>query len=211
MRADFLTLGKPYLLFTQFFFLQFIAPIQQNQRFTMFKKLSSLVVILLLISCQNKIKNSTSSEDVKTEEQTKIEEQQEPYQTVESEDQAVELDAQTKIEAEEIEVQDRVLFGYDSAELTEESRKILDTQTEWLKSDTSIKITIEGHCDERGTREYNIALGEKRANATKSYLTSNGIEESRISVISYGKERPAFFGNNEESSTKNRRAVTVVN
>ena len=176
----------------------------------MLKQLSSLAIILLLISCQSKVKNSDSSE--KTQEQTKIEEQaQEPYQTVESESQAIDLDAQTKIEAEEVEVQDRVLFGYDSSELSEESKKILDTQSEWLKSDVAIKITIEGHCDERGTREYNIALGEKRANAAKSYLLEKGVEESRISVISYGKERPAFFGNNGESAAKNRRAVTVVN
>lgn len=72
-------------------------------------------------------------------------------------------------------------------------------------------MTIEGHCDERGTREYNIALGEKRANVVKNYLIAGGISDSRLKVVSYGKERPAFFGEGEEVKSKNRRAVTVMN
>lgn len=79
-----------------------------------------------------------------------------------------------------------------------------------MNSDPSIKVIIEGHCDERGTREYNIALGERRAMAAKKYLIGKGINASRIKVISYGKERPAFIGSGEDIWAKNRRAVTVV-
>lgn len=78
-------------------------------------------------------------------------------------------------------------------------------------SDTNIKVTIEGHTDERGTREYNLALGEKRANAVKNYLVENGIDVSRLKTVSFGKERSAFFGATEEIFGKNRRAVTVIN
>ncbi len=165
---------------------------------TMLKKLFTLAAVLLLISCQSKMKTGDKEDKAVTE--------IENYQTLD-EQQAASLNQQ----AQEVEVQDRINFGYDSAELTDESKKILNTQVEWLKSDTGIKITIEGHCDESGTREYNIALGEKRANAAKNYLTSNGIDSTRIKIISYGKERPAFFGNSEEILAKNRRAVAVVN
>ncbi|MBU6141216.1 MAG: peptidoglycan-associated lipoprotein Pal [Proteobacteria bacterium] len=133
------------------------------------------------------------------------------YQTLD-EQQTEALDQQTEQQqAQEIEVQDRVFFGYNAFEVSDEAKKILDVQAAWLKSDPTIKITIEGHCDERGTREYNIALGEKRANSVKKYLVANGVENKRIKIISYGKERPAFFGATDEIFNKNRRAVTVVN
>jgi peptidoglycan-associated lipoprotein len=172
----------------------------------MLKKFLTLSAILLLASCQSK----TKSDDLRTEDKAAAQvETKGSYQTLEGEQQANALNQQVPVQ--EIEVQDRVLFGYDSADLNDETKKILDTQVSWLKSDSGIKITIEGHCDERGTREYNIALGEKRANAAKKYLTSNGVDAARIKIISYGKERPAFFGTNEEILAKNRRAVTVVN
>lgn len=106
---------------------------------------------------------------------------------------------------------DRVFFSYDSAVLSGEAQSTLDVQAKWLKDHSDVKITIEGHCDERGTREYNIALGERRANAVKSYLTGAGVGAGRISVVSYGKERPAVFGADESSHSKNRRGVTVLN
>ena len=171
------------------------------------KKLSILVALIALASCQSKIK----TEGLETEQATIIEEDVQPYETVASEEQAIAMDEQAQEEAEEVEVVDRVLFGYDSAKITAEAAKILDTQAAWLKSDVSINVTVEGHCDERGTREYNIALGEKRANSAKNYLIDQGIHEDRIKIISYGKERPAFFGVSEDSLAKNRRAVTVVN
>lgn len=171
------------------------------------KKISVLLAIFALASCQSKVK----TEGLETEQATIIEENVEPYQTVIDEEAATVIDEQAQEEVEEVEVKDRILFGYDSAALTDEAKKILDTQSAWLKSDASINITIEGHCDERGTREYNIALGEKRANSAKNYLIDQGIMEDRIKIISYGKERPAFFGTSPESMAKNRRAVTVVN
>lgn len=175
----------------------------------MLKKLLTLTAVLLLISCHGKVKTTDAGKDVKIKEQAV--DDKAPYQTVENEQQAAVLDKATDDQIQEIEVQDRVFFDYNSATLSDDAKKILNTQTEWLKSDSEIKITIEGHCDERGTREYNIALGEKRANAAKNYLVSNGIDQSRIKTISYGKERPAFFGTAEDVIAKNRRAVTVVN
>lgn len=107
-------------------------------------------------------------------------------------------------------VGDRVFFEYNSSELGAESQATLERQSTWLKQYGSVNIVLEGHCDERGTREYNIALGERRANAAKSYLVSLGIPESRINTISYGKERPAVTGHDESAWSQNRRAVTVI-
>lgn len=107
-------------------------------------------------------------------------------------------------------VGDRVFFDYDSAELSANAVRTLQRQAEWLKSNPDVLVTIEGHADERGTREYNIALGERRANSVKNYLSSLDISESRLTVISYGKEYPEDAGENEVSWSKNRRSVTVV-
>ena len=107
-------------------------------------------------------------------------------------------------------VGDRVFFAYDSSVLTSEAQIILDRQAEWLKGNTDVNIAIEGHADERGTREYNIALGERRASATKDYLVSQGVASSRVSTLSYGKERPAVVGNDEGAWSQNRRSVTVL-
>lgn len=105
---------------------------------------------------------------------------------------------------------DTVNFGLDMYDIDAQARAILDTQAEWLARYPGVNITIEGHCDERGTREYNLALGDRRANAAKNYLVARGVPASRISTISYGKERPAALGSDDESWAQNRRAVTVV-
>lgn len=105
---------------------------------------------------------------------------------------------------------DRVFFALDSSELSSESRATLTKQADFLKNRSELKLTIEGHCDERGTREYNLALGERRANAVKKFLTGAGISSSRLNTISYGKERPAVVGSNEEAWAQNRRGVSVV-
>jgi len=109
-----------------------------------------------------------------------------------------------------IKVGDRVLFGYDSSELDDDDRSVLDNQAKFLNQNPSLKVTIEGHCDERGTREYNLALGEKRASAVKDYLISVGINSERISVVSYGKERPQVLGSNKAAWSMNRRSVTTI-
>jgi len=106
---------------------------------------------------------------------------------------------------------DRVFFAFDRADISPEARQILVRQADWLRRYPNVTVTIEGHCDERGTREYNLALGERRAQAAKNVLVASGIPASRISTISYGKERPAVVGSSEESYAQNRRAVTVIN
>ena len=107
-------------------------------------------------------------------------------------------------------VSDRVFFEYDSSTVSAEGQKTLAAQAAWLKENAKVNVTVEGHCDERGTREYNIALGERRAAATKKYLAGLGIPASRISTISYGKERPAVIGEDESAWSQNRRAVTII-
>lgn len=105
---------------------------------------------------------------------------------------------------------DRVLFAYDSYELDDAARDTLTRQAAWLSQYGSVRMTIEGHADERGTREYNLALGERRANAVKNFLAGQGIDAGRIAVISYGKERPAVEGSDESAWAQNRRGVTVL-
>ena len=108
--------------------------------------------------------------------------------------------------------EDRVFFALDSSALTSNAQEVLDTQVNWLtaKRHNKVNVIVQGYCDERGTREYNLALGERRANAVKEYLVSHGVDADRISTISYGKERPAVLGSNEAAWAQNRRAVTVV-
>ena len=107
-------------------------------------------------------------------------------------------------------VGDRVFFAYDSTDLAPEATDTLTRQVEWLNRYPNLQITIEGHSDERGTREYNIALGDRRATAVKNFLTSAGVPASRINTISYGKERPAVVGSDASSWAQNRRGVTTV-
>lgn len=107
-------------------------------------------------------------------------------------------------------VGDRVFFDLDSSQLDSEAQQTLTSQADWLKQYSSLNITIEGHCDERGTREYNIALGERRAASVKKFLIGLGVSSNRISTISYGKERPAVDGSDESSWSQNRRAVSVA-
>ncbi|GAA4251859.1 MULTISPECIES: peptidoglycan-associated lipoprotein Pal [Azospirillum] len=109
-----------------------------------------------------------------------------------------------------VNVGDRVFFGLDRYDLAPEARATLDRQASWLKQYPNVTVTVEGHADERGTREYNLALGERRANSVKNYLVAGGINASRVKVISYGKEKPAVLGSNEASWAQNRRGVTVV-
>jgi len=106
---------------------------------------------------------------------------------------------------------DRVFFAFDRSDITSEAQQILARQADWLRRYPNVTVTIEGHCDERGTREYNLALGERRAQAAKNVLVAMGIPAARISTISYGKERPAVVGSSEEAYAQNRRAVTTVN
>jgi len=109
-----------------------------------------------------------------------------------------------------VNVGDRVFFESDSTELTEQSRSTLDKQAQWLQTYNRNSFTVEGHADERGTREYNIALGARRAQTVRDYLASRGIDASRMRTISYGKERPVAVCNDISCWSQNRRAVTVL-
>ena len=108
------------------------------------------------------------------------------------------------------EIGDRVYFETDKHNISSSSAFTLESQANWLKSTPGFQLLIEGHCDERGTREYNLALGERRGNAVKEFLTSLGVDPGRLTVISYGKERPAAEGSTSEAWSENRRAVLVV-
>lgn len=105
---------------------------------------------------------------------------------------------------------DRIFFETDSYTVDDQDRSTLDAQAQWLQNHPNVRVSIEGHADERGTREYNLALGDRRANAAKNYLSSRGIDASRMTVISWGKERPEALGSDESAWAQNRRAVTVV-
>lgn len=178
----------------------------------MLRKLSLIAILSLIISCQGK---KQRIEENKQDNQPMVVEEE--YQTIDSESQAEALSETNQVlegtssDVETVEVQDRVFFGYNSSDISVGAAEILDIQAQWLLDNSKISITIEGHCDTRGTREYNIALGEKRAIAAKNYLVKKGVDSSRIKTISFGKERPAYFGTSEEVHQKNRRAVTVVN
>ena len=109
-----------------------------------------------------------------------------------------------------VNVGDRVFYDFDKYNIRNDQRATLEKQAAWLKRYPQTQITVEGHCDERGTREYNLALGERRANSAKDFLVANGIAANRVRVISYGKERPVALGHDEASWAQNRRAVTVI-
>ncbi len=110
-----------------------------------------------------------------------------------------------------VEVGDRVFFDYDQSSFKKEGIETLKRQARFLIANQNITITIEGHCDARGTREYNLALGEKRAYSVKSFLTSLGVEDSRISIISFGKEKLQSLENNEKAWAQSRTAITTIN
>ena len=120
------------------------------------------------------------------------------------------LDQSTRARFQRETMGDTVLFDTDQSDIDDRARSILDSQAAWLARNPRISVTLEGHCDERGTREYNLALGDRRANSAKNYLAARGVSPGRISTISYGKERPLATGSDEASWAQNRRAVTVT-
>jgi peptidoglycan-associated lipoprotein len=108
-------------------------------------------------------------------------------------------------------VGDRVFFEFNESAITSTGRATLEKQADWLKRYQNVTVTVEGHCDDRGTREYNLALGNRRANAVKRMLVGLGVASNRIAVISYGKERPIVVGDNEQAWAQNRVGITVIN
>lgn len=131
------------------------------------------------------------------------------YDTIDTEEEAEKINQETAVKNETVIVPDKVYFAFDSSNLSAEAKESLDVVAEWLNSKADINIILEGHCDERGTRDYNLALGQRRAEAAKNYLVSKDVDATRIKVVSYGKERPEFVGKGESVWSKNRRAVVV--
>ena len=110
-----------------------------------------------------------------------------------------------------VEVGDREYFDYDMYNIRADQRDTVEALAAWLDTNPSVTLSIEGHCDERGTREYNLALGERRANSVRDYLVALGINPARLSTVSFGEERPAVLGSNDSAWAQNRRGVFVVN
>ncbi len=119
--------------------------------------------------------------------------------------------SQTLQERFAAEVGDRVFFDFDKSDLKPEARRTVERWATFFKQNPTVSVTIEGHADERGTREYNLGLGERRANSARSFLVSLGIDAKRVATVSYGKERPAVLGSNEAAWSQNRRGVAVIN
>lgn len=116
---------------------------------------------------------------------------------------------QARLQMQELQRNNIVYFGFDKYDVASEFAQMLDAHAAFLRNNPSYKVVVEGHADERGTPEYNIALGERRANAVKMYLQGKGVSADQISIVSYGKEKPAVLGNDEAAWAKNRRAVLV--
>ena len=172
------------------------------------KFLSSILLMLFIAACSTTPKDSADSSGSGTTSSSSDVASSGSDSSSEVSDASIEPGSQEDLI---VNVGDRVFFGYDSSDLDSDALELLQDQVAWLKQNSDVSITIEGHCDERGTREYNLALGEKRAQAVKNYLIGLGISPDRVSTISYGKERPAVVGSNDGAWSQNRRSVTIVN
>ncbi|MFW6161059.1 MAG: peptidoglycan-associated lipoprotein Pal [Acidobacteriota bacterium] len=171
--------------------------------------LAFILVFAFFLSCRKKVEEVPPPPQVK--EQPKVEKVEEPPKVEEPE--LTEEEIFERKTLEEINVEqplDMIHFDFDKYFIREDAKPVLSANAAWLEKWSSVKILIEGHCDERGTEEYNLALGEKRAKATYDYLVSLGISPDRIKIISYGKSQPLDPGHNEEAWAKNRRAQFTI-
>ena len=162
-----------------------------------------LVASLVLNACATKKTSTTTSTTASTPESST------PTPSISGQMQGDVFIGMDSVEYLASGVPDRVFFATNEIVLTTASRETLRKQAAWLRENSDINVIVEGHADERGTREYNLALGERRANSAKDYLMTYGISSDRISVLSYGKERPVDSGSNTLAWSKNRRSVTV--
>ena len=162
--------------------------------------------VLLLAACETAPEESTMATGEGEEMQPKEEQMVEKEMTPEMEGPAP--GTQEELTRD---YGDRVFFDFDKSDLKPEGRGTIEGWAEWMRKYPSKTLTVEGHCDERGTREYNLALGERRATSAKNYLVALGIDLNRVSTISYGKERPAVLGSNDWAWAQNRRTVAAVN
>lgn len=182
------------------------------------KMLGNLFVLILvsvglmfIVSCAQTEVKSTSPDESQAEEAV-----QEEDITSEADSDAAqtaveeEALAREKANAKAMFVNEDIYFDYDDSSLNDMDREILKKKAEWLNSNPDVSVVIEGHCDERGTTEYNLALGDRRAESVRSYLIDLGITSAKLEKISYGEEMPAVQGNNEEAWAKNRRAHFTI-
>ena len=172
------------------------------------KLLASALLVFFLAACSTTPKDTADSSGSGSTSTSSDVSSSDSSSSGESTDSSIEPGSQEDLI---VNVGDRVFFNYDSAELDSDAQELLQDQVAWLKQYSEVSIIIEGHCDERGTREYNLALGEKRAQSVKNYLINLGISSDRVSTISYGKERPDVVGSNDGAWAQNRRSVTLVN
>ena len=175
------------------------------------------IFVLFLSSCtdkQNKLKVTGAQVSSESEEgiiEEKISSDDDSEVTISDDLKDARKNKPDYLTEELLEVGDRVFFDYDKSKFKNEGVETLKRQASFLLKNPEITITIEGHCDQRGTREYNLALGERRAYSVKSFLISLGVNEGRISIISYGKEKPQVSGDNEQSWARSRTAITIIN
>ncbi len=203
-------IGDPQLIIN--FFLKLCNNIFM---YIIIKKILICFLIASIVGCTTQ-NGKVLVEGARTEVSSSVEESgsivDEDGQTISIEDDLSETTKINKVLNEKlIEVGDRVFFDYDKSSFKKEGIETLKRQARFLIANQNITVTIEGHCDARGTREYNLALGERRAYSVKSFLTSLGVEESRISIISFGKEKLQSLENNEKAWAESRTAITTIN
>ncbi len=166
------------------------------------KVVSVLSAVALMAACSStpdQESTATGGGTQTTAQQTEVESQTQPMGP-----------AAGTVEDFMVNVGDRVFFAFDSSALDARAQSLLQAQAAWLRSYPSVTITVEGHCDERGTREYNLALGDRRASAVKDYLVALGVAPGRVATVSFGKERPVALGHNDAAWSQNRRAVSTL-
>ncbi|MCW7752749.1 peptidoglycan-associated lipoprotein Pal [Desulfobotulus sp. H1] len=176
--------------------------------------------VMVLSSCAGKtggtdMAEQEMAEQLQEEEAARIAAEEEARKAEEARIEAERLarekaEAKKKEEAKAAFLESHVPFDFDSFALNSGAMKILDAKVVWLRNNPAVKVTVEGHCDDRGTREYNLALGDRRARSVKQYLVDSGISADRIATISYGEERPLDPAKNEAAWSKNRRAQFVI-
>lgn len=177
-----------------------------------------VISFLFVVSCAKHKDISTTPGEESTEAAEKARQagEEEQEKGISEEDIAARQKAETEAEKRRIQaekeraakeefINENVYFGFDDSSLTKKARKILTEKVEWLRKNSEVEVVIEGHCDERGTKEYNMALGQRRAQSIKNYLVNAGIDSSRLETVSYGEERPVDPGHNEMAWAKNRR------
>ena len=155
-----------------------------------YKKITVLISIFLIISSCSETNDLFGSKGTSND----------PFASI----------SQTSLDFFSSEVGDTILFKVNQSVIEPDYRKVLDTQAKWIKENNITSITIEGHADEQGTREYNLALGARRATAVRNYLVSKGVPDSNLSIVTYGKERPLRICSEESCWSKNRRAITII-